>query len=142
MAASSLLFSQFVVFYKCSEIDVSIFIANQKIANSINDSVSVRSLCSCKIAKAILVLNSDIAFEYQKNYSNQSLANSFDLFQTLLFIFEKVGGYSPQPPCSAVPGVYTSKCVFLKVCMWFFRLVMKLSLFFDNLHTETPLGLS
>ena len=41
------------------------------------------------------MLNSDAAFEYRKNYSNQSLANSFDLFKTLLFIFEK---------SSAVPG--------------------------------------
>ena len=77
---------------------MSFFIANEKIANSINDSVSVRSLCSCKISKAMLVLNSDAAFEYRKNYSNQSLANSFDLFKTLWFIFEKVGSYSPPSP--------------------------------------------
>ena len=51
------------------------------------------------------MLNSDAAFEYRKNYSNQSLANSFDLFKTLLFIFEESGGtIAPQPPCSAEPA--------------------------------------
>ena len=30
-----------------------------------------------------------------KNYSNPLLANSFGLFKTLLFIFEKSGGLQP-----------------------------------------------
>ena len=52
----------------------------------------------------ILVLNSDAAFEYRKNYSNQSLANSFGLFKTLLFIFKIVGSYSPPAPLPLFRG--------------------------------------